>query len=297
MKLKYVIIVLIALLSCSSCNDWLDVVPQGQVQGEDLLMDEKGYNSALDGIYYKLTSKTLYGMELSFGMMDVLAQYWDLSTKTKNPYYKQSLFDYEDATSKTRFKAIWSMMYQGVTQANYILESLEGNRDKIKYSELIEGETYALRAFIHMELASMYGPVIHSEADLDKKCIAYRTEYNVKAQEFESMRSVLTKAKEDLIKAAELLKNDPIVENKRYGNGNSSMLDYHAVLERRGDRMNLYAVKGLLMRVELALMNKAEARQWAVNLIDECKSTELFILTDKTRGFWFLDWHTKSFLL
>lgn len=202
MKLKYVIIVLIALLSFSSCNDWLDVVPQGQVQGEDLLTDEKGYNSALDGIYYKLTSETLYGMELSFGMMDVLAQYWDLSTKTKNPYYKQSLFDYEDATSKTRFKAIWSMMYQGITQANYILESLEGNRDKIKYSELIEGEAYALRAFIHMELASMYGPVIRSEADLDKKCIAYRTEYNVKAQEFESMRSVLTKAKEDLTKAA-----------------------------------------------------------------------------------------------
>lgn len=56
MKLKYVIIVLIALLSFSSCNDWLDVVPQGQVQGEDLLTDEKGYNSALDGIYYKLTS-------------------------------------------------------------------------------------------------------------------------------------------------------------------------------------------------------------------------------------------------
>ena len=223
MKLKYVIIVLIALLSFSSCNDWLDVVPQGQVQGEDLLTDEKGYNSALDGIYYKLTSETLYGMELSFGMMDVLAQYWDLSTKTKNPYYKQSLFDYEDATSKTRFKAIWSMMYQGITQANYILESLEGNRDKIKYAELIEGEAYALRAFIHMELASMYGPVIRTEADLDKECIAYRTEYNVKAQEFESMRSVLTKAKEDLTKAEELLKNDPIVENKRYGNGNSSI--------------------------------------------------------------------------
>ena len=36
MKLKYVIIVLIALLSCSSCNDWLDVVPQGQVQGDAL---------------------------------------------------------------------------------------------------------------------------------------------------------------------------------------------------------------------------------------------------------------------
>ena len=96
------------------------------------------------------------------------------------------------------------------------------------------------------------------------------------------MRSVLTKAKVDLTRAAELLKDDPIVKNKRYGNGNSSMLDYHAVLERRGDRMNLFAVKGLLMRVELALMNKTEARRLAMNLIDECKSTKLFTLTDKT---------------
>ena len=282
MNLRYIAIIFIVLLSSVSCDDWLNVVPQGQVQGEDLLSDEKGYNSALDGIYYKLTSETLYGMQLSFGMMDVLAQYWDLSAKTKNTYYKQSQFDYEDATSKTRFKAIWSMMYQGITQANYILKSLDENRDKIKYSELIEGEAYALRAFIHMELASMFGPVVQSDGDLDKKCIAYRTEYNVVAQEFETVRSVLTKAKADLLKAQELLKNDPIIENRRYGNGNSSMLDYHAVLERRGDRMNLFAVKGLLMRVELALMNKIEARQLAESLIEECKSTNLFTLTNKT---------------
>ena len=223
MKFKY-ILVLMTALAFTSCNNWLDVTPQGEVEGEDLLTNEKGYNAALNGIYYNLTSTTLYGKELSYGMMDVLAQYWDLSSKSKNSYYKQSQFDYEDASAKSRFDAIWSAMYQGITQANYILESLESNRSSIKYSELIEGEAYALRAFMHMELAAMYGPVIEKEGDLDQACISYRTQFNVEAQKFESMRSVLTKAKADLLKAQDLLKEDPIVGNKRYGDGNTSML-------------------------------------------------------------------------
>lgn len=280
MKFRYILI-LISALALMSCNDWLDITPQGQVEGDDLLTNEKGYNAALNGIYYKMTSTTLYGQELSFGMMDVLAQYWDLSSKSKNSYYKQSQFDYEDASAKTRIDAIWSMMYQGITQANYILESLEHNRSAIKYAELIEGETLALRAFMHMELAGMFGPVIRTEGDLDKTAIAYRTAFNVEAQVFESMRSVLTKAKEDLLKAQELLKNDPIIENKRYGDGNISMLDYHSVLERRGDRMNLFAVKGLLMRVELALLNKRGAYEIADELIRTSKQNELFALTNR----------------
>ena len=234
MKFKY-ILVLMTALAFTSCNNWLDVTPQGEVEGEDLLTNEKGYNAALNGIYYNLTSTTLYGKELSYGMMDVLAQYWDLSSKSKNSYYKQSQFDYEDASAKSRFDAIWSAMYQGITQANYILESLESNRSSIKYSELIEGEAYALRAFMHMELAAMYGPVIEKEGDLDQACISYRT----------------------------------------------SMLDYHSVLERRGDRMNLFAVKGLLMRLELALLNKPGAYEIADELIQLCKQNELFVLTNR----------------
>lgn len=98
MKFKY-ILVLMTALAFTSCNNWLDVTPQGEVEGEDLLTNEKGYNAALNGIYYNLTSTTLYGKELSYGMMDVLAQYWDLSSKSKNSYYKQSQFDYEDASA------------------------------------------------------------------------------------------------------------------------------------------------------------------------------------------------------
>lgn len=60
MKFKY-ILVLMTALAFTSCNNWLDVTPQGEVEGEDLLTNEKGYNAALNGIYYNLTSTTLYG--------------------------------------------------------------------------------------------------------------------------------------------------------------------------------------------------------------------------------------------
>ena len=280
MKFRYILIGL-TLLGMTSCNNWLDVTPQGQVEGSDLLTNDKGYNAALNDVYYTLTSDALYGKDLSYGMMDVLAQYWDLSAKSTNAYYRLSRFDYAHANSKLYINKVWKAMYEGIAQANYILAALQDNRDDIAYSELIEGEAYGLRAFMHMELAALFGPVIQTVADLDKPAIAYRKEFNVTAQKFESMRSVLNKAKEDLLEAQRLLADDPIIENKRYGDGNSSMLNFHSVLERRGDRMNIFAVKGLLMRVELALLNKTEAYKLADEIIRECKENELFVLANR----------------
>ena len=41
------------LMLCSSCNDWLNVTPQGQVEAEDLYETTKGCNSAVGGVYYQ----------------------------------------------------------------------------------------------------------------------------------------------------------------------------------------------------------------------------------------------------
>lgn len=278
MKIRQIIYLVIASLCFLSCGNWLDITPKGQVEAKDLLKNEKGYNSALDGVYYKLSSNTLYGRDLTYGMMDVLAKYWNLSGKSLSAYYKQSLYDYQDKSSKERFEAIWTIMYQAIGQTNLIIESMELNRNQIKYAELIEGEAYALRAFIHMELVAMYGPVIKTEADLDKECIAYRTGFNNVALKFESVRSILTKAKGDLAKAMELLKNDPIITGDRYSDGNTSVIDYHSVLQYRGARMNYFGARALVMRAELALLNKSEASVIAKELIDAFNSSTLFKL-------------------
>ena len=281
MKTK-IYILLLSLLSLTSCNNWLNVTPQGQIEASDLLTNEKGYNSALGGIYYILSSSNMYGRNLTYGMMDMLAQYWDISNNLNHQYYKLSQYDYKDANSVSTFNTIWKQYYTAITQCNQILASLEENRQSIHNAELIEGETLALRAFAHMELFRLFGPVIHTSADLDKIAIAYRTEFNVTAQKFESGKSVLTKAKTDFLKALDLLKNDPIIENGRKGDGNSSLLNYQDILNYRGARMNYYAILGMLARLEQLMQNQDQAYIYAKRIIDENKTTGVITLIDKS---------------
>ena len=75
---KYYLFSIISLLLCfTSCNDWLNVNPQGQVEAEDLYATTKGCNAALGGVYYTFSGSNLYGRNLTYGIVDILAQYWD----------------------------------------------------------------------------------------------------------------------------------------------------------------------------------------------------------------------------
>ena len=132
MKSKIYYIILSILLSLTSCNSWLDVTPQGQMEATDMLSSEKGYNSALGGVYYTLSSSSMYGKELSYGMMDLLAQYWDISNNTSHSYYKLSQYDYKDANAISKFNAIWKGFYSAISQCNLIISSIEKNRSSIK---------------------------------------------------------------------------------------------------------------------------------------------------------------------
>ena len=90
----------------------------------------------------------------------------------------------------------WTNSFSSIQYINLFLE----NVDKVRWSDDAEkaqlfarrtkGEAYGLRAFAHMELFRMFGPVIKSEADLDKPANAYRTEINTEAQKFESGREI-----------------------------------------------------------------------------------------------------------
>ena len=68
------------LCLCTSCNNWLDVTPQGQIEAENLYQTTRGCNSALGGIYYTFSGSNLYGQTLSYGLLDVFAQYWDFAS-------------------------------------------------------------------------------------------------------------------------------------------------------------------------------------------------------------------------
>lgn len=274
--MKKLIILGLVILGFASCDKWLNVTPKGQVDAVDLLQDQKGYNSALAGIYYILSESSLYGRDLSYSMMDLLARYWDISTESRHNYKGLSEYNYTGKFADSVIRCVWKDLSKCITQSNRILESLEINRQDIPYSELIEAEALGLRAFCHMELFRIFGPVIRQSGDLDKKSIAYRTKFDVTPLEFESGRSVLEKAKADLLAALELAKDDPIQVVGRSGDSNPSLLNFNNVVYRRGSRMNYFAILGMLARVEQYLLNQEGAYTYADRLIREIEQNPVF---------------------
>ena len=66
-----------ALLTLASCNKWLDIQPANTINEDDLFNTGDGYRIALNGIYLKLASSSLYGRELTYGMTEALAHTHD----------------------------------------------------------------------------------------------------------------------------------------------------------------------------------------------------------------------------
>lgn len=280
MMKKYYLFFMVCLLLCvTSCNDWLNVNPQGQVEAEDLYTTTQGCNSAVGGIYYTFSGSTLYGRNLSYGVMDVLAQYWDLTNAPSHQYYNLSAYDYASSTAVNTFGKIWGDLYYVIAQCNAFIEYSAPHAGKISNYDLLQGEVYGLRALAHMLLFELYGPVIHTAADLQKPAIAYRTEYNNISRVFDSGAVVLQKAAEDLTRATELLANDPIREVGRQGDLNTSIIDYESVLNYRGARMNYFCALGLLARLEMLRKNPDAAYTYAERVMEE--SEDVISLIDK----------------
>ena len=60
MNLKNIIFILGVLFLGSSCENFLDVHPKGEVTGKELLKDRKGFENALYGVYATMRNQTLY---------------------------------------------------------------------------------------------------------------------------------------------------------------------------------------------------------------------------------------------
>ena len=64
---------LFAMLGMIGCSDWLDVQPKTSMPEEDLFAEEFGFQDALTGFYLKMGAPELYGREMTYNYMDMLA--------------------------------------------------------------------------------------------------------------------------------------------------------------------------------------------------------------------------------
>lgn len=277
--LNYLVFIFVLLFI--SCESWLDVRPADRTSGRELFETRQGFLKALNGVYVELTSRDIYGREMTAGMMDILGQYYRIEG-TNNYFDCVSRYDHENEAYnvKRRYDNMWSKTYNQIVNLNIILEACGERNDLLPgiWFGLIKGEALALRAFLHLDMLRIFGPV-HSD-DPTGLSIPYVTNSDQAVLPLQSSAEIKELLLRDLTEAVELLKeSDPIIEN---GVMSSDAADGDNSLRYRQFRLNYYAARALLARAYLWFGDKANAYTTAKNLLTDV-GTAVFPFVSESR--------------
>lgn len=285
------IFILVAVLLFSSCNKWLDVDLIDKVEEEKLFSTPQGFQEALAGVYSKMSSASLYGQKLTMEDIDLLGQYYSYDG-VASTYEKLKNYDYEDSGSQSRILGIWRNLYEAISGVNNIISWAEKNEQVLnnEQKDLILGEAYALRAFLHFDLIRLFAP----DVKLNPKAngIPYNLEFGVSLPPVYSVEESLQLVVDDLKLAEDLLSNDPITQVLPYELKNKNDADKFVA------RMNLYGVKALIARVSLLRGDKINAIAYAKEVVESNKfrllEFESIDKSDKEADILFSDEHIFS---
>ena len=81
---------------------------------KDLFEEREGFLMALNGVYLNMNSSSNYGGNLSAGIIDVMAQYYNCTTSEHN-YSGYQSYAYDSKTSKDRFETVWKTTYSQIS--------------------------------------------------------------------------------------------------------------------------------------------------------------------------------------
>lgn len=235
---------LVLLITIASCNKWLDVKPKDQVRDTELFETETGFNEALSGVYATLTLEGVYGKQLTYGLLGVLASEWDYSSETE--YRDARLYDYTAAMPVRQMDSIWSAMYFAINGANKIINAIDSRQSVFNGNNyrIVKGEALALRAFIHFDLLRLYGASFAENSA--KMSIPYYTKSSEQIAPQLRVSEVADSILADFKAAEILLKDvDPIVT------GVVNADEENSFLLNRKLHLNYYAVKGMMARLYL----------------------------------------------
>lgn len=256
MKKIYLTLVCLMALAASSCSDFLDVRPKGEKVEGDLFEDAQGFEDAIYGVYGYMGIKSLYGMDMVWGVPELLAQNLECSSTAGNDFGK---YDYTtNSDTRSRILAMWKNGYQAIGYANNVLKNLENkNPDALPLYNLYKGEMLGVRAMIHFDLLRLFAPT-----DQSKRGIPYVKTYSFSVKPFSTVGECKQFIIDDLLEAERLMSDQ---ETMRYPRDNEQYEKFNCWRE---NHINLYAVKALLARVYWYFGDKTKAAEYAEAVIN-----------------------------
>ncbi|QEH40737.1 RagB/SusD family nutrient uptake outer membrane protein [Chitinophaga sp. XS-30] len=263
-----------AMVLLSGCvKDWLELEPKSEVSGDVLFETPEGFSIALNGIYTNLSSATLYGQELTHGMVDVLGRCYELKNTTVYDPLKN--YDYVSLGMEQRINAIWALAYTTIANCNGLLEEMNKKGPgffKEHERARLEGEVLSIRAMLHFELLRLYAP---APVVQDAEAIPYYTKLSHVPMPEKRTSEILQLVIADLTRSKELQKGFD-----KYGAGKDDFVRFRFRFGtdqtffgtgKRGFRMGYYATTALLSRVALYAGNDQLAYANAMEVINDKK--------------------------
>ncbi len=265
---KYIFIIgIVALCSAiwTGCNKFLDINPKSEVVNDDMFSTAEGCEDALYGIYATLSNQTdLFGLDLSVAIPEILMG--DISSDRTNEYGEFAQRVWDQSYGPSARAALWRISYQVIGYINNAILNLERSEENFRYMNIYKGEAYALRAFMHFEVAK-YFAVSFNSANPERlnKALPYVTTYDYVITPYSSLSDFFSKIISDLKTAERYL-----AEDEKYVTANRT----NAATEFISCRMihlNLYAVKALLARVYWYMNDLDNAEIYASQVINSQK--------------------------
>ena len=156
----YLLFILVGAVCMTSCESWLDETSNSEIREEDHFSTEVGFRQSLIGCYINMTDESLYGKELSWGMVETLGrQFQPYTTSASSSNYYIQNYNYRHSTTVARVENIWAKAYNVIANANAalaVIDEKESMMNPTNYS-VINGEFLAIRAYMHFELMRLYG--------------------------------------------------------------------------------------------------------------------------------------------
>ncbi|HCD91873.1 MAG TPA: hypothetical protein DEQ93_01240, partial [Odoribacter splanchnicus] len=257
LNIKNMICGLGLMVLATSCDNFLDVHPKGEIVGKDLLSERKGFENALYGVYASMRNDKAYGAYMTYYVMDVLAQYFNCPGNSD--ITDLSAFKYKENPEVTKvFSDIWSTMYQNISYANNILVNLENQSpETLEFYDIYKGEALGLRAYMHFDLLRLYAD---QATDAKTRGIVYNTAFSLKPSDILPKTKVYERIIADLRAAEKLLDNEKLYEAASPEDG--FFLD-------QSIHFNLQAARATLARVYLTQGNIDSAFYYADKVIRE----------------------------
>lgn len=275
---KYLILILAAAGTLSSCKKWLDVRPQSQVEQEVLFSKEDGFKDALNGLYSRAVKENLYGRELTGGVPEVLSQNYAIGFNDGWNFRQTMLFNFRNATFMDHRDDMWEGLYNVIANSNLILTYIDKKKELFTPTSyaIIKGEALAMRAYCHFDALRIFAPSYVTSPGANG--VPYVTVFSKAVPKMNTVRGVIDSVILDLEAARETLAvHDPILAGT-YRTGYTFAIDSSTevqgndmFVQNRRHHLNYYAVSAMLARAYLYKGDKVNALKYAKEVIESGK--------------------------